>query len=304
MAIDCRQFFINGEWLAMAGRPELQVINPATEQVCATLCLGTAADVDLAVRAARTAFPAWSQSGAIQRLEILDRIIAGIMERTEELAQAVSTEMGAPISFARTAHVGTGLAHFVTARQILADYEFEKSRGNTRIQREPIGVCGFITPWNWPLNQVTCKLAPALATGCTMVLKPSELAPLSAGILVQIIAAAGVPAGVFNMVHGDGPTVGAAIAAHPQIDLVSFTGSTRAGREVVQDAKWCRTRSGARRCRLHQESDPGAGRQVGQHHSRGGRFPARRNDRGVQLFQQCGAVLQCTDTHAGAPGTP
>ena len=236
MAIDCRQFFINGEWLAMAGRPELQVINPATEQVCATLCLGTAADVDLAVRAARTAFPAWSQSGAIQRLEILDRIIAGIMERTEELAQAVSTEMGAPISFARTAHVGTGLAHFVTARQILADYEFEKSRGNTRIQREPIGVCGFITPWNWPLNQVTCKLAPALATGCTMVLKPSELAPLSAGILVQIIAAAGVPAGVFNMVHGDGPTVGAAIAAHPQIDLVSFTGSTRAGREVAHAA--------------------------------------------------------------------
>jgi aldehyde dehydrogenase (NAD+) len=236
MAIDCRQFFINGEWLAIPGRPEQQVINPATEQVCATLCMGTAADVDLAVRAARAAFPAWSGTSDIQRLEILDRIIAGIMERTEELAQAVSTEMGAPISFARTAHVGSGLAHFVTARQILADYAFETQRGTTRIQREAIGVCGFITPWNWPLNQLTCKLAPALATGCTMVLKPSELAPVSAGILAQIIAAAGVPAGVFNMVHGDGPTVGAAIAAHPQIDLVSFTGSTRAGREVGRAA--------------------------------------------------------------------
>jgi len=236
MPIDCRHFYINGEWRLLAGRAERHVINPATEAIHATLCLGTADDVDLAVRSARAAFPAWSGTSDIQRLEILDRIIAGILERTEELALAISREMGAPISFARTAHVGTGLAHFVTARQILADYAFEKGRGTTHIMREPIGVCGFITPWNWPLNQVTCKLAPALATGCTMVLKPSELAPVSAGILAQIIAAALVPPGVFNMVHGDGPTVGSAIAAHPHIDLVSFTGSTRAGREVARAA--------------------------------------------------------------------
>lgn len=236
MTIDCRQFFINGQWHSMAERPVLTLLNPATEQPHANVSLGTAADIDQAVAAARAAFPAWSHTSVAARLDILERIIAGIMDRTEELALAISTEMGSPVSFARTAHVGSGLAHFVTARRILADYDFEKPRGNTRIQREAIGVCGLITPWNWPLNQVTCKVAPALAAGCTIVLKPSELAPVSADILAQIIADAGVPAGVFNMVHGNGPTVGAAIAAHPHIDLVSFTGSTRAGCEVARAA--------------------------------------------------------------------
>lgn len=236
MTVDCRKFFINGQWIDTAGRTEHTVTNPATEQEYAIISMGTAADVDTAVRAASAAFPSWSRTGVADRLAILDNIIEGIKSRAEELARAVSSEMGAPISFARTAQVGTGIAHFAMARQILCTYLFEEPRGNTRIVREPIGVCGFITPWNWPLNQVSCKLAPALATGCTMVLKPSEMSPVSAYILSEIIAAAGLPAGVFNLVNGDGPTVGAALSAHPLVDLVSFTGSTRAGREVARAA--------------------------------------------------------------------
>lgn len=230
------RFYINGQWLQPTGRAALDVIDPATEKPFASISMGTAEDVDLAARAARAAFPGWSATDRSTRLEILDRIIAGIKARSEELAQAISSEMGAPISVARTAQVGTGIAHFVTARAILADYQFEEARGKTLVVKEPAGVCGFITPWNWPLNQVACKLAPALAAGCTMVLKPSELAPISAFILAEIIADAGLPAGVFNLVNGDGPIVGAAISAHPEIDLVSFTGSTRAGREVARAA--------------------------------------------------------------------
>ncbi len=236
MSIDCTRFFINGEWRAMPARRQRVHLSPATGSPCATLALGTADDADEAVSAARAAFPAWSQTSIAERLTLLDRIIAGMQARAEELAQAVSREMGAPIAFARSAHVGSGLAHFLTARRILADYAFETTRGTTTIQREAIGVCALITPWNWPLNQVTCKLAPALATGCTLVLKPSELAPLSADLLAQIMVEAGLPAGVFNLVHGDGPTVGAALAAHPLVDMVSFTGSTRAGRAVAHAA--------------------------------------------------------------------
>lgn len=236
MSIDCTRFYINGDWHPMPGRPYHQHLAPASGRPCATLALGTPADADQAVRAARAAFASWSQTSVAERLTFLDGIIAGMRARTEELAQAVSLEMGAPITFARSAHVGSALAHFVTARRILADYAFETWRGSTGIQREAIGVCALITPWNWPLNQVTCKLAPALATGCTLVLKPSELAPVSADLLAQIIADAGLPAGVFNLVHGDGPTVGAALAAHPLVDMVSFTGSTRAGRAVAHAA--------------------------------------------------------------------
>ncbi|MDP1932549.1 MAG: aldehyde dehydrogenase family protein [Gammaproteobacteria bacterium] len=236
MTVDCTRFYINGIWLTPAHRPIHHVINPATEKEYATISMGTAADVDVAVKAARAAFPAWSQSSVAERLAVLDKIIAGIKERTEELAKAISSEMGAPIAFARAAQVGTGIGHFMTARTILSNYEFEESRGNTRIVKEPIGVCGFITPWNWPLNQVSCKVAPAIAAGCTMVLKPSEMSPVSAFILAEIIADSGLPAGVFNMINGDGPNVGAAISAHPDIDLVSFTGSTRAGREVARAA--------------------------------------------------------------------
>jgi len=233
---DYLSFYIDGQWVKPESRPTLDVINPATEQAFTQISLGTADDIDTAAAAARAAFPAWSQTTVAERLAILDRILAGIKARAEDLAQAISQEMGAPISFARTAQVGTGLGHFATARAILAGYQFEEARGSTQIIKEPIGVCGMITPWNWPLNQLTCKVAPALATGCTMVLKPSEVAPISAMILAEIIHEAGVPAGVFNLVNGDGPSVGAAISAHPEIDMVSFTGSTRAGREVAKAA--------------------------------------------------------------------
>ncbi|MEC9192306.1 MAG: aldehyde dehydrogenase family protein, partial [Pseudomonadota bacterium] len=163
-------------------------------------------------------------------------IIAGLKGRSEEMAVAISTEMGAPMGLSKTAQVGSGMGHFMTALKILEDFEFEEIRGSTRIVKESAGVCGFITPWNWPLNQIACKVAPAIAAGCTMVLKPSEIAPVSAYILTEVIAESGLPAGVFNLVNGDGPAVGSAISAHPDIDLVSFTGSTRAGREVARDA--------------------------------------------------------------------
>lgn len=233
---DHLSFYINGQWVRETDRETLEVINPATEQAFAKIAMGTARDVDVAAKAARAAFPAWSQSTREERLAVLDKIIGGIKARSEELAQAISQEMGAPISFARTAQVGTGIGHFATARAILENYEFEETRGKTQIIKEPVGVCGFITPWNWPLNQVTCKIAPAIATGCTIVIKPSELSPVSAIILTEIIAESGLPEGVFNLVNGDGPTVGAAIASHPEVDMVSFTGSTRAGREVAKAA--------------------------------------------------------------------
>lgn len=233
---DHLSFYINGQWIRETDRKTLDVINPATEQAFAKIAMGTASDVDVAAKAARAAFPAWSQSSREERLAVLDKIIGGIKARSEELAQAISQEMGAPISFARTAQVGTGIGHFATARAILENYQFEETRGKTQVIKEPVGVCGFITPWNWPLNQVTCKIAPAIATGCTIVIKPSELSPLSAIILTEIIAESGLPDGVFNLVNGDGPTVGAAISSHPEIDMVSFTGSTRAGREVAKAA--------------------------------------------------------------------
>jgi len=230
------RFFIDGQWLEPAHPTTLDVINPATEDAFATISLGSAEDVDKAARAARAAFENWSRSSVSERQAVLNRIVAGIKARSEELAETISSEMGAPIGFAKAAQVGAGMAHFITASKILDSYQFEEIRGSTRVVREAAGVCGFITPWNWPLNQVACKVAPALAAGCTIVLKPSELAPVSACILTEIIADSGLPAGVFNLVNGDGPTVGAAIAAHPEIDVISFTGSTRAGREVARAA--------------------------------------------------------------------
>lgn len=229
------KFFINGEWVAPQ-RSTLEVINPATEEAFATIAMGTAEDVDTAAKAARAAFPNWSQSSIEDRKQVLSAIVSGLKARGEEIATAISNEMGAPMGLAKTAQLGSGLGHFKTALAILDSYQFEEIRGTTKIVKEPAGVCGFITPWNWPLNQIACKVAPAIATGCTMVLKPSELSPLSAYILAEIIAESGLPAGVFNLVNGDGPTVGAAISSHPEIDLVSFTGSTRAGREVAKAA--------------------------------------------------------------------
>lgn len=236
MMIEKPDFYIDGRWIAPHRACRHEVIDPSTGQSCATIQLGSQADLDDAVMAARRAFEENVLGTREARLALLKRIIEAYGRRKEELAQAISLEMGAPITLAREAHVPAGLGHFNRAREILMEYSFDQVVNTTRITREPIGVCGFITPWNWPLNQMACKIAPALAAGCTIILKPSELAPLSAVILAEIIDEAGTPPGVFNLVHGDGPGIGAGIATHPGIDMVSFTGSTRAGILVAQAA--------------------------------------------------------------------
>ena len=234
---DYLKFFIDGEWVEPSGGAEpLDVINPANEEVCGHIALGNDEDVDRAVKAARKAFASFSRSSREERIALLERIGEEYKKRFGDFTAAVTEEMGAPASLAQNAQVPAGLGHFMTAAAVLKDFTFEEDRKGTRIVKDPIGVCGFITPWNWPLNQIACKVAPAIATGCTMVLKPSEIAPFSAHIVAEILHDAGVPAGVFNLVDGDGPTVGAAIAAHPDIDMVSFTGSTRAGIEVARAA--------------------------------------------------------------------
>ncbi|MFW0789548.1 aldehyde dehydrogenase family protein [Gordonia sp. CPCC 205333] len=234
---DITKFYIDGQWVDPVGELNLlDVINPATEKAAGQVALGTSADVDAAVAAARRAFDSWSQTSVDDRIALLGAIIAEYQNRFADLAAAVTEEMGAPTGLANAAQVPIGLAHLATAAESLKTFSFAEDRGSSRIVKEPIGVCGFITPWNWPLNQVMCKVAPAIATGCTMVLKPSEVAPFSAAIVAEIFDAAGVPAGVFNLVNGDGPGVGSALAAHPDIDLISFTGSTRAGIEVAKNA--------------------------------------------------------------------
>ena len=230
------KFYINGEWVEPAGREAIDVINPATEEAFATISMGTAEDVDAAAKAARAAFPAWSQSSVEERKTVLQKIMAGIQARAGDLAAAITSEMGAPVGLANAAQVPSGLGHFAAVLPVLENYKFQETRGSTLIVKEAAGVCGFITPWNWPLNQIACKVAPALAAGCTIVLKPSEVAPINAYILAEIIDECGLPPGVFNLVNGDGPNVGAAISAHPEVDVVSFTGSTRAGREVARAA--------------------------------------------------------------------
>lgn len=230
------KFYINGAWVTPSAQRKQQIINPATEQVVGEVALGGQADVDQAVAAARAAFADWASSSREDRLALLDKIIALYMERMEDMAQAISMEMGAPLRLARNSQAPIGMVHFKTTRKILQDYAFEEALGGSMVVKEPVGVCGFITPWNWPMNQIACKVAPALACGCTMVLKPSELAPLSAYLFTQIMHDAGVPAGVYNMVNGDGPDVGAALSTHPDIDMVSLTGSTRAGIQVSKAA--------------------------------------------------------------------
>ena len=230
------QFYIDGRWVDPAEARPFEVIDPATEKPIARIALGSAKDVDLAVAAARRAFPAFSQTSREERLALLRAIAAAYPKRYDELAETISREMGAPLWLAKAAQAATGLGHLNQTIQVLEGYPFEEQRGTTRIRREPVGVCGFITPWNWPVNQIMCKVAPALAAGCTMVLKPTELAPLNAILLAEILHEAGVPAGVFNLVNGDGPTVGQALASHPDVDMVSFTGSTRAGIDVARAA--------------------------------------------------------------------
>ena len=228
------KFYIDGAWVDPAVPSTLGIVNPATEETFAQVSLGSRSDVDRAVKAARRAFATYSVTSVEQRLSWLQKIIEGFRARLPELARMMTLEMGAPITFATQRQATVALFHFEEAARVLAAYKFEERMGNGIIRREPIGVCGLITPWNWPLNQVASKTAPALATGCTVVLKPSEIAPLSAILLAEIIDDAGLPAGVFNLVNGDGPSVGEAIASHPEIDMVSFTGSTAAGIRVAK----------------------------------------------------------------------
>ncbi len=230
------QNYIGGKWTDSIGGVRHDVINPATEEACTTITLGTAADVDAAVTAARAAFPAFSQTSVEDRIALLGRIGEEYKKRMGDIAQSISTEMGAPISFSGGAQAPAGLGHFLSAARALKDFAFEEDIGGARVVHEAMGVVGLITPWNWPINQITAKVAPCIAAGNTMVLKPSEECPTNAVILAEIMEAAGVPAGVFNLVQGDGPGVGASIAAHPDIDMVSFTGSTRAGIAVAQAA--------------------------------------------------------------------
>src|SRR5262245_2636530 len=236
MGSNHEKFYIEGAWVDPIQPRTLEVINPATEEPVARICLGSAPDVDRAVKAARAAFRTYSRTSKAERIALLGRIIEAYKARYDDIAGAISLEMGAPASLATKAQAAIGLGHAKQMIAVLEEYEFERMQGPTRIIREPIGVCGFITPWNWPINQIMCKVAPALAAGCTMVLKPSEIAPLNAIIFAEVLDAAGVPRGVFNLVNGDGPTVGQAIASHPDVDLVSFTGSTRAGILVAKAA--------------------------------------------------------------------
>jgi aldehyde dehydrogenase (NAD+) len=230
------QFYIDGKWVDPVSPKTAEVINPATEGVSGTISLGSKADVDLAVAAARRAFTSWSQTSAKERLELLRAIQAEYAVRMQELGEAVTEEMGAPLSLGCGFHVGLGAGHLQTAIEVLENFKFEEQRGNTIILKEPIGVCGLITPWNWPLNQVTVKVFPALATGCASVLKPPQLAPYSAQILAEIMHKAGTPAGVFNMVQGQGSVIGAALSKHADVDMISFTGSEQVGVQITKDA--------------------------------------------------------------------
>ena len=229
------KFYINGEWVdPIDGLNLLDVINPTTEETIGKIAMGSAKDVDAAVKAAQEAFISFSQTSTEERLKLLEKICSIYMERSDEIAEAISKEMGAPINLSKNAQAASGLGHLATATATLKNYKFEEMSGSTLIRKEPIGVVGMITPWNWPMNQITCKVGPALAAGCTMVLKPTEIAPMNALLLAEILHDAGVPKGVFNLVNGDGPTVGEAMSSHPGIDMMSFTGSTRAGIAVAK----------------------------------------------------------------------
>jgi aldehyde dehydrogenase (NAD+) len=233
---NARKFYIDGAWVDPVTPAYLDVINPANEEPVGQIAMGSAADVDRAVVAAKAAFPAFSRTSRDERVALLERVLAAYKARYEEVAQTLTREMGAPITLARNAQAAMGVAHLTQMIETLRNYEFDEMRRGTLITREAIGVCGLITPWNWPINQIVCKVAPALAAGCTMVLKPSEVAPLNAILFAEALHEAGVPKGVFNLVNGDGPTVGAAMSSHPDIDMMSFTGSTRADILVAKAA--------------------------------------------------------------------
>jgi len=232
---DYLKFYIDGKWVDPVNPRALEVENPATEQVCGHISLGSKADVDRAVRAARRAFGTWSRTSRAERLDYLLAIQSEYEKRLDDLATAVTEEMGAPKALSQSNQVQLGLIHLGIAIETLQNFAFEERQSTTKIVREPIGVCGLITPWNWPLNQIAVKVFPALATGCTAILKPSEIAPFSGCIFAEIMHAAGVPAGVFNLVNGDGPGVGVALSVHPDVNMISFTGSTKAGVEISRN---------------------------------------------------------------------
>ncbi|MGH7911980.1 MAG: aldehyde dehydrogenase family protein, partial [Candidatus Dormibacteraceae bacterium] len=236
MAHEYRRFYIDGRWVDPLEPREFTVINPATESPAGIISLGSAKDVDRAVAAARRAFDSYAQTSRDERRALLERILAVYKKRYADIANAIREEMGAPVSLAKGSQAGIGVGHLAAMLDVLKTFEFEERRGTSRLSLEPVGVCALITPWNWPMNQVAAKVVPALAAGCTMVLKPSEFSPLSAAIWTEVLHEAGVPAGVFNLVNGTGPEVGAALAAHPDVDMVSFTGSTRAGTEIARAA--------------------------------------------------------------------
>jgi aldehyde dehydrogenase (NAD+) len=235
--IEHRNFYINGQWTAPAAANNFAVIDPSTEEQCAVISLGDAADTDAAVAAARAAFDGWSQTSKEERLSLIKKLAEVYDARKEEMAQAMSSEMGAPISMSRQSQVGAGGWHIDGFIKAFEDFSFESDYTSTeKTLKEPIGVCALITPWNWPMNQITLKVIPAIATGCTVVLKPSEIAPLSGLLFAEFMDEAGFPAGVFNLVNGDGVGVGSQLSAHPDVDMVSFTGSTRAGIAISKAA--------------------------------------------------------------------
>ncbi|MCF4997240.1 aldehyde dehydrogenase family protein [Pseudomonas syringae] len=228
------KFYIDGRWVEPHSADRLPVINPATEEAFCEIAMGDLNDVDNAVMAARRAFPEFSSTSPAQRKQLLQRILEVFMTRYDEIAEAIVQEVGAPKALSHAWQAGIGKRHLEQLLLTLDTFEFQKSRGTTLIAQEAVGVVALITPWNWPINQIVCKVAPALAAGCTMILKPSEIAPINALLFAEVMHDAGVPAGVFNLINGDGPTVGAALSAHPQVDMVSFTGSTRAGTEIAR----------------------------------------------------------------------
>jgi aldehyde dehydrogenase (NAD+) len=230
------KFYINGQWVQPLGSKTLEVINPATEEAIESIALGTQEDVESAIAAARAAFDGFASTSREYRIELFEKIIEEYKRRLPDIAAITSQEMGAPMGLATNAQAPAGLWHITTTLEALRQFKFEEKIDSTTVVYEAVGVCGLITPWNWPLNQIGAKVAPALAAGCTMILKPSELAPLNAIIFAEVMDAAGVPAGVFNLVNGDGPTVGAVLSSHPDIDMISFTGSTRAGVDVAKNA--------------------------------------------------------------------
>ncbi|REE23765.1 aldehyde dehydrogenase (NAD+) [Paraburkholderia sp. BL27I4N3] len=232
--LNALKFYIDGAWVEPSTGARRAVVDPCTEQAIAEVAMGTPADVDRAVAAAKRAFVSFSQTTPAERLALIRRILEVFLERQDEMGDTISRELGAPRAMARAWQAGIGRRHLEELIRTCETFTWQRRKGTTLVNHEPVGVVALITPWNWPINQIVCKAAPAIAAGCTMVLKPSEVTPLNALLFAEILDAAGVPPGVFNLINGDGPTVGAALAAHPDVDMVSFTGSTRAGVEIAK----------------------------------------------------------------------